>query len=248
MINTGIRAVKEAAKLSLNSFNKKQQLFRKAEDELVTQVDIACERLIKTTILKDFPDHGFLSEEEISDHEGKEYIWIIDPIDGTVNYSRGISLYGISVALAKNKDIILGIVYNPVIDELLVAERGSQALLNGKPIHVSSENKVNRSVIYTTELYKSETYVRSIYQKVKQFRVTSSSAYETCLVAMGRTEAFIKITSHPWGFAAANLIVESAGGKVTNFDGTAWNLDSTHILSSNGLIHQEILQLLNQPR
>lgn len=245
MIDIAILAAKEAASLSLKAFNGLHTETYKTGKELVTEIDIASEQAIKTILKKHFPDHGFIGEEEGQEANKSEYTWIIDPIDGTVNYSRGIQMYGISIALARGEDVVLGVVYNPVSDELFSAEKGKGAQLNGAPIRVSNRTDLYQSVIYSTELFKTAVIVAPLFEKIKNFRITSSSAYETCLVACGRTEAFIKVTSHAWGFAAAGLIVEEAGGKVTNFDGTPWNINSTHILSSNGMLHEEIQKYLN---
>ena len=244
MRETAIEAVKKAAKKAQKNFLQAKKTFTKVDDEPVTEIDIECEKIIKDVLSAKFPDYGFLGEESGNDKKDSPHKWIVDPIDGTVNYTRGIYLYGISIALAKDKDVILGVVYNPVFDEMLVAEKGKGAYLNDKKIRVSKVKNLSQSVIYATELYKSNKFVKNVYQEIKQFRITSSSAYETCLVAMGKIEGFIKITTHPWGFAAANLIVDEAGGKVTNFDNTPWNIDSTHTLTTNGYVHKQILNLL----
>ncbi|MFC1653482.1 inositol monophosphatase family protein [Patescibacteria group bacterium] len=240
-----INAIKAAAKESLKYFGKTNKTFYKKGDELVTQIDIDCENIIKNLLINDFPNYGFLGEESEEKKEDTDYKWIVDPIDGTVNFSRGINLYGISIALANKNKVILGIVYNPVSDELFVAEKSQGTTLNGVKTKVSNEESLDRSVIYSTELFKSDQHVSSLYKKIKQFRITSSSAYETCLVAAGRIEGFIKVTTNPWGFAAANLIVEEAGGEVTNFKGEEWDTNSTHIVSSNGFVHKKLLESLN---
>lgn len=247
MINVAIKAVKKAAKVTLEEFGNFKEVNYKVGEEVVTDVDIKAERKIKETIKKYFPKHSILSEEE--DREtpiSGGYLWIIDPIDGTLNYARGIKLYGISVALAKDKEVILGVVYNPFTNELFTAEKRKGAFLNNRKIKVSSQNKLSKSIIYSTELFKTKEIIKNLFDKVKNLRITSSSAYETCLVAAGRAEAFIKVTDHSWGFAAANLIIEEAGGKVTNFDRSKWNVHSTKILASNGILHDKILKLLEK--
>lgn len=247
MLQTAINAAKEAAKISLEQFEKFKDVSYKAGEEIVTDVDIKAERKIREILKKRFPEHNILAEEEGKESPtSSDYLWIIDPIDGTVNYSRGIKLYGISIALAKNKGVILGVVYNPITEELFTAEKEKGAFLNGQPIQVSGTEELSKSVVYTTELFKTKDIVNLLFDKIKNFRVTSSSAYETCLVACGRTDGFIKVTTHPWGFAAACLIVEEAGGKVTDFDGNKWNIDSTKLLITNGKLHSEIMNHLNK--
>lgn len=247
MLQTAIKAAKEVARVSLEFFDKEKSISYKEQEEIVTNIDIEAETMIKSIIKAEFSDHAILGEEGGRVNDGSsEYCWIIDPIDGTVNYSRGIQLYGISIAIAKNKDVVAGVVYNPITKELFTAEKGKGAFLNGQPIKVSDMSELSKSVVYSTELFKTKDIVSNFFEKVKNFRITSSSAYETCLVACGRTEGFIKVTTHPWGFAAACLIVDEAGGTVTNFDGSPWNIDSTKLLITNGGLHNEMMTLLNK--
>ncbi|NIO23007.1 MAG: inositol monophosphatase [Candidatus Aenigmarchaeota archaeon] len=242
-----IKAAKEAGKITLDQFEKFKDVSYKPGEEIVTDVDVKAERKIKEIIKKHFPKHNILAEEEGEDFvSSSDYLWIIDPVDGTVNYSRGIKLYGISIALAKNNEVVLGVVYNPIFDELFTTERGKGAFLNGKKIKVSSENELFKTVIYSTELFRTKEIIKNLFDRVRNLRITSSSAYETCLVACGKVDAYIKVTNVPWGFAAANLIVEEAGGRVTNFDGSKWNIHSKNILSSNGILHEKILSLLEK--
>lgn len=247
MMQTAIFAAKAAGNFSKNYFQKTQQLFYKEQEEVFTQTDVQTEALIKDVIRKEFPKHNILGEETGLTKESKsDYTWIIDPIDGSENFTRGIYLYGISIALAIKNEVKIATVFNPLTNELFSAEKGKGAFLNGKPISVSQRSELSKAVIYGTELYKSKEYLKPLFDKVKNLRITSSSAYETCLVACGRIEGFVKVTTHPWGFAAANLIVEEAGGQVTNFDGSTWDTRSNKILSSNKVLHQELLDLINQ--
>lgn len=250
MLNIAIKAVKEAAKISLPAFTKKKNISYKnkeGEEEIVTDIDLKAEKAIKAVLKKHFPDHNFLGEEQGKESQkSSDFLWLIDPLDGTVNYCRDIKLYGISLALAKKKDVILGVVYNPLTNELFTAQKGQGAFLNNQKIKVSSQKELSNSVIYTTELYKTINIIKNLIFKLKNLRITSSAAYETCLVACGRTDGFIKVTTNPWGFAAANLIVKEAGGKVTNFNGSKWNIDSTKMLITNDILHNKILKLLNK--
>lgn len=245
-LSVAVEAVKEAARISLEGFQQIQKISYKEGEEIVTEFDVKAEQAIRLHIKKYFPEDNILGEEQgTQENSTSARLWIIDPIDGTVNYSRGIQMYGVSLALAVENQVIAGVVYNPVTHELFTAEKGKGSFLNGSRVIVSNRDQLSQSVIYATELYKTRDILLPLMDTVKQLRITSSSAYETCHVAAGRTEAFIKVTTHPWGFAAANLIVEEAGGVVTNFDGTAWDIHSTHILSSNKVLHQELLDLIS---
>lgn len=246
MINVAIEAVQAAAKITTANFGRLQEVSEKSQDrEIVTKIDLEAENKIKEIITGQFPTHGFLGEESGTNHQNSEFVWLTDPIDGTVNYSRGLKKYGISLALAQGKKIVLGVVYNPITEELFTAERGKGASLNGQAIKVNNNQDLYQSVIYATEFYRSRELIVPLFDKIKNLRITSSAAYDTCMVACGRTEAFIKVTTHPWGFAAASLIVEEAGGKVTNLDGTDWNMNSTKLLATNGVLHEEIMKILN---
>lgn len=245
MINLISETLKEAGQYTLSHFQEDLTINYKIGDELVTKIDHECEKLIKEKILNKFPDHRFWGEEQGQTKSNSDWTWIVDPVDGSVNYSRHISLFGISIAAVHKNKVQAAGVFNPITQELFLAERNNGTTLNGKKVSVSKESNLNHSIVYSTELFKSFKYISPLFNLIKNLRITSSSAYETCLVASGRTEAFIKITTHPWGFAAANLIVEEAGGKVTNFDGTNWDINSTHILSSNGLLHNNLLELIN---
>lgn len=246
MLQTAIQAVKRAAAITKKYFSKPGYLHYKTGQELVTEVDAKAEEIIRETLASRFRDHAFLGEESGISISNSPYLWITDPIEGTVNFSRGIHRYAISLALAKGKNVIIGVVYNPITNELFTAQKNKGAHLNGKRIRVSERTDLYQAVIYATALFKSKHVLRTLFTKVRDLRIAESSAYENCLIACGRTEAFVKITTHPWGFAAANLIVEEAGGRVTNFDGTKWDIHSTKLLASNGVLHREILALLEK--
>jgi myo-inositol-1(or 4)-monophosphatase len=240
MLSTAIQAVKRAARITTKYFSKPTHFRYKNGQELVTEVDAKAEQIIRKTLASRFRHHGFLGEESGSSASSSVYLWIADPIEGTVNFSRGIHRYAISLALARGKHVLLGVVYNPITNELFTAKKEGGAYLNGKRIHVSKRAELFQAVIYATALHKSSRTLRELFKKVRDLRIAESSAYENSLIACGKTEAFIKITTHPWGFAAANLIVEEAGGRVTNFDGSPWSIHSTKLLASNGILHEDI--------
>lgn len=157
MIETAIKAVKEAAEITSVHFGKLKDISEKIKDrEIVTDIDIKAENKIKEIIKSKFPSHGFLGEELGKEESNSEYLWMTDSIDGTVNYSRGLKKYGISLALAKGKNVILGVVYNPITDELFTAEKGKGAFLNGEPVKVNQNKDIFQAVIYATEFYRSK--------------------------------------------------------------------------------------------
>jgi myo-inositol-1(or 4)-monophosphatase len=229
-------------------FGKKQALSSYKEgDELVTEADKCAEQRIRDCIHHYYPDHSILGEE--GGLEGKassEYLWIVDPLDGTLNYSRGIHLYGVSIAVAWKKEIVAGVVYNPFTRELFMAEKGEGAYLHDEltfskhRLTVSDTVDLSKALIYIGNLQKTRKHIEQLIDHVPSLRVNSSSSYEECLVASGRAEGFIKVNSKIWDYAAGFHIIEEAGGTVTNFDGSAWNIESTHMLASNGILHEEI--------
>jgi myo-inositol-1(or 4)-monophosphatase len=243
MLNTAIIASKEAGRLSLEFFNKEKVINFKENGEIVTDMDLIVEKAIKSIIRKKFPDHSFLTEEEGEENNDSEYLWVIDPIDGTFNYSRGISPYCISIALLRNREIILGVVYNPVTNELFRAEKGKGAFLNDSLIKVSEIKNLSKSLIYSSELSKINRYISSLIKSVGRLRVTSASAYEICLVACGKVEGFIKKTDYFWN-AASYLIVKEAGGCISDFRGNEWKLDTKEILITNKWIKKDLIQVI----
>lgn len=240
-LKTAKLAVQTAAQISLRGYNKPHESVYKEGDELVTALDVQSEQAVRAILKRQYPTHAVIGEEGGRDDvQGSKYTWIIDPIDGTVNYDRAVGPYGISLALAKEKQVIFGIVYNPLTHETFAAERGKGAYLNGKRIHVSNKNVLSQAIIYASSLKRTQQVIAPLFDRVPQLRIATSTAYEMCLIAQGKAEGFIKIDDDPWDYPAGGLIIEEAGGKVTNFDSSPWDITSTHLLMSNGLLHQEM--------
>lgn len=217
-------------------------------NNLVTEADHASERAIIEVIQQRFPDHFILSEETGEIKSTSEYKWIIDPIDGTVNFANNIPICCVSIGLEKEGQMILGAVYNPFMNELFFAQRGQGAYLNNKSISVSTKSEVLKSCLVTGFPY---TYLDSpngpleVFQKlVKQgipVRRLGSAAIDLCWVAAGRFDGFYEHKLQAWDSAAGFLMVEEAGGKVTDFSGAPYSPYQPHILATNGKIHEELL-------
>lgn len=248
---TLINATEAAAAVLKHYFREKTLKISNKEgiNNLVTEADHASEKAIIETIREKFPDHFILCEESGEMPTESEYKWIIDPIDGTVNYAHGIPLCCVSIGVEHKGKMILGAVFNPFLDEFYLAERGKGAFLNGKAIHVSDKTKVIDACVVTGFPY---TYLDSDNGPLEVFerflrkgvavRRLGSAAIDLCWVAAGRFDAFYEHKLNAWDSAAGFLIVEEAGGKVTDFTGAYYSPYQEPIVATNGIIHDEMIQ------
>jgi myo-inositol-1(or 4)-monophosphatase len=221
-------------------------------NNLVTEADHASEKAIINVIRNDFPEHFILSEESGETGSPHEYKWIIDPIDGTVNFANGIPICCVSIGLEHNGKMILGAVYNPNMNEFFIAEKGAGATLNDKKITVSDKTEVLKCCLVTGFPY---TYLdvpngpilifEKLIRKGVPVRRLGSAAIDLCWVAAGRFDGFYEHNLSAWDSAAGFLIVEEAGGKVTDFEGDYYSPYQPHIVATNGKIHDELLDVIN---
>ena len=250
---TLIKAVQAGAAQLQHFFNGKFSISNKeGVNNLVTEADHAAEKAIIDVIQKDFPDHFILSEETGEIKTNSEFKWIIDPIDGTVNFANGIPLCCVSVALEKNGQMILGAVYNPLMNEFYFAQKGFGASLNDKKISVSQKTSVISSCLVTGFPY---TYLdepngpiqvfEKLIRKGVPVRRLGSAAIDLCWVAAGRFDGFYEHNLQAWDSAAGFLLVEEAGGKVTDFKGDHYSPYQPHIIATNGKIHDELQKIVN---
>ncbi len=226
--------------------------YKEGVNNPVTEADHAAEKAIISVIRRNYPDHFILSEEAGEMVQESEYKWIIDPIDGTINFAQGIPINCVSIAVEHKGQVIMGAVFNPHLNEFFLAEKGKGATLNGKPISVSRQNKTVSACLVTgfpytyinTENGPLEVFERFIRKGVPVRRL-GSAAIDLCWVACGRFDAFYEHKLQAWDSAAGYLIVEEAGGKVTDFEGKPFSIYQHRILASNGLIHDEMLEVIN---
>ncbi|MBX2888380.1 MAG: inositol monophosphatase [Ferruginibacter sp.] len=253
---TLLEAVQAGAGVLKKYFNGSFKISHKEGiNNLVTEADHAAEKIIIDTILKNHPNHFILGEESGERQTDSDYKWIIDPIDGTVNFAHGIPLCCVSIALEKKGEIILGAVYNPLINELFFAEKGKGATLNNHHIHVSNQTSVLKSCLVTGFPY---TYLDSSNGPLQVFerlirlgipvRRLGSAAIDLCWVAAGRFDGFYEHKLEAWDSAAGYLIVEEAGGRVTDFTGDSFSPYQPHVLATNGKIHEELRSFVNNTR
>ena len=250
---TLIKAAEAGAKQIKHYFNGVFSISHKeGMNNLVTEADHAAEKAIIDVIRQEYPDHFILSEETGELKTDSEFKWIIDPIDGTVNFSNGIPLCCVSIALEKNGEMLLGCVYNPLMDEFYFAQQGMGAFLNDKKITVSSKNEVIKSCLVTGFPY---TYLDApngplqVFEKLVRrgvpVRRLGSAAIDLCWVAAGRFDGFYEHNLQAWDSAAGFLMVEEAGGKVTDFKGNPYSPYQPHLLATNGNIHDELRSIIN---
>lgn len=248
---TAIRAAYKSGLFIKKSVGKISVISYKGRDNIVTDVDKASERLIIDMILRAFPDHSILSEESSPIDSGSIYRWIIDPIDGTTNFAHAFPFFCVSIALEYRGRIILGVVHDPMHDEIFVAEKGKGATLNGKRIRVSPVESLGKSFLATgfsygiTKKDRNIAYFRKLLVKTMAIRRAGSAALDLCYVACGRFDGFWEMSLHPWDVAAASLIVTESNGKITKFDGKKYSHYNRNILATNGRIHKKMVRILS---
>jgi myo-inositol-1(or 4)-monophosphatase len=226
---------------------------RKGEIDLVTEVDIAAEKLIVARIRDSFPDHAVLAEEMHAGTTPGGCTWIIDPLDGTTNYAHGFPVFSVSIGLEVAGVVEWGVVYNPNLEEVFVARRGGGAVLNGKPIGVSATESLNASLLATGFPYDIRTspqnnldYFRAFALRAQGIRRAGSAALDLCYVAAGRFDGFWEFKLNPWDCAPGYLMVREAGGKVTNHRGELGSIYDRECLATNGLIHEQMIGVLRE--
>lgn len=248
MKETMIEAVKTGGKIVKEYHENKRDISMKSYKEFVTKADIDSEKAIVDVIRKNHPKHSINSEEMGKENKDSLYTWIIDPLDGTHNYIFSLPYYAVSVAVAKEKDVVMGAVYLPSFDELYFAEKGKGAFLNEEPVKVSSRDSMINSLIFYDNQFYNEPHMLPNLGKVAErdftTRILGSACCDLSLVAKGCADARILHKPKACDFAAGALIVEEAGGKVTDFQGKPWNTDTKQIIASNGKIHDELLEVL----
>jgi myo-inositol-1(or 4)-monophosphatase len=228
-----------------------RQVSYKGDINLVTEMDMLSERSVVDTLLASFPDHGIIAEEDTSRGKASPFIWIIDPLDGTTNYAHGYPCFSVSIALQHEGKVIVGVVYDPMRNELFSAQKNRGAFLNGKEISVSSVDSLIKSLLATGFPYdrkESEKnnldYFHDLLMASQEVRRDGSAALDLCSVAAGRFDGFWELKLKQWDVAAGTLIAREAGGTVTGLAGQPVGLDAGEIVASNGKIHQHMIDIL----
>lgn len=243
-----INLVKEAKGIITNR-EMAAHVKEKGVADYVTQVDVAVQDFLKKELYILAPDIQFLGEETGLQQMNTDRYWILDPVDGTTNLMHDYQHSVVSLALCRQKEIVMGIVYDPFHDELFHAVKGEGCFLNGNPIHVSSARKLSETIIGSTakrELAK-ENFARflKVYENSQDVRRLGSAALELAYTACGRQGGYFEVYLNPWDYAAGMLLVQEAGGKVTDWNGNALNpAQGCQVAGTNGQVHEELLKLL----
>ena len=255
MLDFAIETAREAGRVLAERFGRASlEVTHKGDIDLVTESDLAAERLIIERIRSYYPRHAILAEESgTATHEGageSAYKWIIDPLDGTTNYAHGYPCYCVSVALEHAGEIVLGVVHDPTRDETFAAERGGGATLNGRTIRVSEIDDLNRAMLCTGFPYdvrgrnQFARHFSNFIMHAQAVRRDGAAALDLAYVACGRFDGFWEEGLRPWDVAAGTIIVREAGGRVTHYDGTPFDVYTPPIIASNGLVHEAMMGVI----
>ncbi|MCX6553183.1 MAG: inositol monophosphatase family protein [Acidobacteria bacterium] len=249
---TAVDIVLRAGAIQMASFQRDFAVSKKGSIDLVTEVDLAVERMCREVLAERFPSHGVLAEEMgQSAGDDPEYCWLFDPIDGTTNYAHGMPVFCSALALEINGRVEVSAVYDPTRRELFTAERGQGAYLNGLRMQVSSVERLVDAVLVTGfpyDVHQNPDDILGLFgaflTRAQAVRRLGSAALDLCYVAAGRLDGFWEDRLKPWDIAAATLLVEEAGGHVTGMDGGGFNARLGHVLATNGPLHAAMLSTI----
>ncbi len=250
-LKTAEEAARRAGDILVKNLGKITHIELKAKNSLLTEVDLMCERAIVDLIRHEYPEHDLIAEEGSEYSSGSEFKWVIDPLDGTMNYAHGYPFFSVSIAVEKEDSVIAGVVYDPVMDEMFTAEKGKGAGLNGEKITVSGAERLEDSLLATGFLHEDESLVERNLGHFSDFimvargvRRDGSAALDLAYVACGRYDGFWELGLHPWDMAAGAFIAREAGATVTNMTGGEFTHRKGEIITCSPGIHKDMLKIL----
>ena len=248
-----IAVAREAGIFLKERLNEKHVIDYKGEINIVTEEDRLSESMITSKIRERYPDHDILAEESAGTARYSRCRWIIDPLDGTTNYAHGYPVFCVSIAFEKDGEIVLGVIYNPMLDEIFMAEKGKGAFLNGKKIAVSNTMVLSQSLLATGFPYDIRSnrnnninYFNGMAKSAQAIRRAGSAALDMAYIAAGRFDGFWELRLMPWDTAAGWLMIHESGGIVTDLFGGAYHLEAPHVLATNGKIHQGMINMFKR--
>jgi len=250
-LGTAKEAAKKAGFMLMQNITSEREVTFKGEVNLVTNFDKQSQDIIHNTIMRTFPEHDIIAEEGLKEEKGSEWRWIIDPIDGTTNYAHKFPVFCVSIALSKQSETLVGVVFDPLRNELFSAKRGEGAFLNNKRIKVSRIKELDKSLLATGfpyDIRESETnnldHFSHFAVRCQAIRRCGSAALDLCYLACGRIDGFWELKLAPWDTAAGALIVKESGGRVTDFQNKKFDPSIQQVLATNGKIHNQMLDVL----
>jgi myo-inositol-1(or 4)-monophosphatase len=248
LLETAVQAARAAGRVLVQRLPAPREVHVKGPRDIVTDADLAAEEMITRTIRARFPDHALLMEEGGASSGDAPYVWVVDPLDGTTNYSRRLPIFGVSIGVVHQGELEVGVVYDPLGDHLFAARRGQGATLNGSPLQVSAIDRVSDAVV-GLDWARAHKDRREILARLVRIapacgtvRGLGSAALGLCYVAAGWIDAYFNVGLKPWDMAAGLLLIQEAGGRVTDLAGNAWQPWVQRVLVSNGHLHQALLE------
>jgi myo-inositol-1(or 4)-monophosphatase len=249
LLETAAQGARAAGRMLVQRLPAPREVRAKGPRDIVTDADLAAEEIITRTIRARFPDHALLMEEKGASNGDAPYVWVVDPLDGTTNYSRRLPIFSVSIGLVHQGELEVGVVYDPLGDHLFAARRGQGATLNGNPLRVSTVDQVGDAVV-GLDWARAHRDRREILARLIRIapdcgtvRGLGSAALGLCYVAAGWIDAYFNVGLKAWDMAAGLLLIQEAGGRVTDLAGNAWQPWRQHKLVSNGHLHQALLEL-----
>lgn len=258
-LKVAVRAAKEAGKILINELGKKhveekdEMYFKKGYRQIRSDIDVKVDSVIRKIINRSFPNYNILTEETSEIGRASEYTWVVDPLCGTIAYLRGIPNFATSIALLENKKVVLGVINDPLRNEVFYAIKGSGSFCNGIPVEVSSVENLEDSVLEVQHaVLRDKNYEKAFVQLariVRRIRMSDSMGLGMAYVACGKVDAILNLIQPLYDFAAGMLILKEAGGRQTNFEGRPNKIEldtvrRNNILATNGKIHKQILKIL----
>jgi myo-inositol-1(or 4)-monophosphatase len=263
-LDTAMRAARAAGQVISEKLNQTRRIKSKGKRDIVTDADFAADRIVRSILHAGFPRDQFLSEEDSKekrralwarvDASDDTRLWVVDPLDGTTNYAHHLPCFAVSIALYHAGAVQIGVVYDPLRGEMFSAERGRGAFLNGQPLTVSAKHRFQTAVVGTEWARDQKLRERTaaifsqMVARATTGRALGSAALSLCYVAAARFDAYFHLSLSPWDVAAAALIVEQAGGRVTTLTGAPWTVHSKAYVVSNGYLHSRMLRFCQRPR
>jgi myo-inositol-1(or 4)-monophosphatase len=251
-LEVALEAARRAGGVLRDDFGVHPEIKYKGEVDLVTETDERAEEVIRGVLLGAYPPYGVLGEEGGETAGDENARWIVDPLDGTTNFAHGFPMFAVSIALEKTGEVVLGVVHDPIGEETFVAERGQGARLNGENISISDTEGLMRALVVTGFPYDRDEAPAAVdlfgrfSVRAQGMRWLGSAALDLCYVAAGRLDAYYERGIHAWDVAAAGLILEEAGGTITDYKGRPFETEGAEMVASNGSLHHALIELTSE--